>query len=54
VYAWIFARLPGPLWVRVLLAALLVAGVVLALMELVFPWAAQYSPLTRDVTLGSG
>ena len=27
---------------------------VLALMEFVFPWAAQYSPLTRDVTLGSG
>lgn len=54
MYAWIFARLPGPLWLRIVLAALLVAGAVLALMEFVFPWAAQYSPLTREVTLGGG
>lgn len=37
MYAWIFRHLPGPLPVRVLLALALLAGVVLLLMEVVFP-----------------
>lgn len=37
MYAWIFRHLPGPFPVRVLLALALLAGVVLLLMEVVFP-----------------
>ncbi|MGX6397492.1 hypothetical protein [Rothia kristinae] len=51
MYAWIFRHLPGPLWVRILLAILLVLAVVLALMQWVFPWLAEYSPLSPDVTV---
>jgi hypothetical protein len=51
MYGWIFSRLPGPLWVRVLLAAVMIVVAVAALMEIVFPWAAQFSPLTSGVTL---
>ena len=51
MYAWIFRHLPGPLWVRILLAILLILAVVLALMQWVFPWLAEYSPLSPDVTM---
>lgn len=37
MYAWLFRRLPGPLWVRILLAVLLVAALVVALFTWVFP-----------------
>ncbi|MBP3035691.1 hypothetical protein J2M53_05390 [Arthrobacter sp. zg-ZUI100] len=54
MYAWIFRKLPGPFWVRSLLALVLIAGVVLLLMNYVFPWFSEYSflsPLT-DSTIG--
>lgn len=54
MYAWIFRNLPGPLWVRILTALVLSAGVVLLLMNYVFPWFSEYSflnPLT-DSTIG--
>jgi hypothetical protein len=44
MYAWLFRHLPGPLWIRIIQTLLLVAFVVLALMNFVFPWANQYSP----------
>lgn len=50
MYAWIFRNLPGPLGVKILLAAMLLAAVLLLLMELVFPWVDQYSPL-NDSTI---
>jgi hypothetical protein len=50
VYAWIWRNLPGPLAVRLLLALLLVAGVVLLLFTTVFPWAEQSLPFL-DVTV---
>jgi len=37
MYAWLFRRLPGPLPVRVVLALLLLAGVVVALFRWGFP-----------------
>lgn len=50
MYAYLFTELlPGPLWLRVILALLLAAGALLLLMEVVFPWLSQYSPL-GDVT----
>ena len=54
MYAWIFRHLPGPLWVRILTALVLAAGVVLVLMMYVFPWFSEFSflaPLT-DSTIG--
>jgi hypothetical protein len=50
MYAWIWRNLPGPLAVRLLLALLLVAGVVLLLFTTVFPWAEQSLPFL-DVTV---
>jgi hypothetical protein len=38
MYAALWHLLPGPLWVRVLLALLLVAAVLFALVSWVFPW----------------
>ena len=54
MYAWIFRSLPGPFWVRTLIALVLVIGVVLLLMTYVFPWFSEFSflsPLT-DSTIG--
>lgn len=51
MYAWFFSRvLPGPLWFRILTSVVLVAATVLVLMEWVFPWLSEHSPL-GDVTL---
>lgn len=51
MYAWFFNHvLPGPLWVRIILALLLVAGIVFLLMEFAFPRLSQYSPF-NDSTL---
>lgn len=54
MYAWIFRNLPGPLWVRSLIALALIAGVVLVLMTYVFPWFSEYSFLSplNDSTIG--
>jgi hypothetical protein len=53
VYSWLFHRLPGPLWCRILLSLVLIAAVVWVLFELAFPVLAPYSPFTTEVTLGS-
>lgn len=53
MYPWIFRHLPGPLFLRILEAALLVALVVAALFLWVFPWAAEtFSFLDRDPGIG--
>lgn len=52
MYAWLFRSLPGPLVVQILLTLVLMAGIVLLLMQFVFPWLSQYSPL-NDSTLES-
>ncbi|MDN5811496.1 MAG: hypothetical protein L0I99_00360 [Micrococcaceae bacterium] len=51
MYAWLFGKLPGPWWVRLLISALLAVLVILVLMEYVFPWVSQYSPWTES-TIG--
>lgn len=51
MYSWIFSHLPGPLWVRIVLALVLIAAVILLLMNYVFPWLSQYSPWTES-TIG--
>ena len=51
MYGWIFRHLPGPLWVRIIIAILLIAVIVYALMEFVFPNFAEYRPFNFDVTI---
>lgn len=51
MYAALWRRLPGPLWVRVLLAAALVVLVLAACVTWVFPAVAPYVPF-NDVTVG--
>jgi hypothetical protein len=52
MYGWIFRHLPGPLWVRIMVSILLIAGAVLLLLQFVFPWLSQFNPLT-DSTIGT-
>ena len=51
MYVWIFRHLPGPLWLRVLLSAALLAGALFLLVDVVFPWLADITNLT-DATVG--
>lgn len=53
MYAEIWHRLPGPTFVRGLLAVLLVAAAVAALFLWVFPWAEQHLPFL-NVTVDQG
>lgn len=50
VYAWLFRVCPGPTWVKWVLTAALVAGVVFVLFEFVFPvWSDWLSDPVTDV-----
>ena len=51
MYALLFRHLPGPLWLRILLAAGIAAAALFALVEFVFPWVAAMTHLT-DSTVG--
>ena len=51
MYLWLFQQLPGPLWLRILLSAALLAGALFLLVEFVFPWLADIPALT-DATVG--
>lgn len=50
MYGWIWRHLPGPLPVRLVSALVLVAGAVLLLFTVVFPWAERSLPFI-DVTV---
>jgi len=45
--------LPGPVWVRILLAMILLAGVLTALVLWVFPWVEQFLAPTEVTVDGS-
>lgn len=47
MYGWIWRHLPGPVAVKVFLAAVLVAAVVAALLFVVFPWADPLLPFNH-------
>lgn len=42
MYGWIFRHLPGPTWLKAAEALVLVALVVIALFQWVFPWLQAY------------
>lgn len=51
MYRWLFRQLPGPLWLRIFLSAIVLAGILMVLVEIVFPWIAEMTNLT-DSTVG--
>lgn len=52
MYRWIYHHLPGPRLVRIALLAVLLAGALIVLFQVVFPHIAQFSPLSTANTLG--
>ncbi len=50
MYAALWHLLPGPVWVRVLLVVVLVATVLFALVECIFPWVNTLLPIS-DATV---
>jgi len=52
MYAALWKLLPGPLWVRIILAMVLLAGVLAVLVLWVFPWAEQFTA-PPEVTVGA-
>jgi hypothetical protein len=50
MYAWLWRTLPGPLPVRLVIAATLAVAVVALLFSVVFPWVESRLPLD-DVTI---
>lgn len=51
MYGWLWRRLPGPRWARVVMLVLAAAIVVLCLLEWVFPWLSQVLEL-QEQTVG--
>ena len=51
MYAWIFRHLPGPLWVRIATAVLLLSGALMLLVQFAFPALADFL-LPSNSTLG--
>jgi len=51
MYLALWRVLPGPVWVRVLIVVILVVAVLAALVEWVFPWAAD-TLLPQESTVG--
>ena len=50
MYGWIWRHLPGPLYLRIVEAVVLVAGIVALLMFVVFPWAEPLLPFNNVTT----
>ncbi|GAB2827760.1 hypothetical protein [Lentzea nigeriaca] len=50
MYGWIWRHLPGPLYLRIIEAVVLVVGVVALLMFVVFPWAEPKLPFNNVTT----
>ncbi len=51
MYVALWKLLPGPLWVKIFLALILIAAALTALVLWVFPWVEQFMAPT-DVTVG--
>ena len=51
MYAALWALLPGPTPVRIVIAVVLAALVLVLLFTVIFPWASQFVP-GQDVSVG--
>ncbi|WP_165802657.1 hypothetical protein [Arthrobacter sp. Bz4] len=52
MYGWLFRHLPGPLWARIIIALALIAGIVILLFRVIFPWFSDILELS-DPTIGT-
>ena len=52
VYGWIWRRLPGGLWMKLLFAFILASLVVVLLFGWVFPWAEPHLPFAGNGSMG--
>lgn len=52
MYAALWRALPGPLWLRIVLALVLIAAVLAACVLWVFPWVDQLITPEQEVTVG--
>jgi hypothetical protein len=50
MYSWIWRHLPGPLYLRIIEAVVLVLGIVTLLMFVVFPWVEPKLPFNHVTT----
>jgi hypothetical protein len=50
MYGWIWRHLPGPLYLRIIEATVLVLGIVALLMFVIFPWAEPKLPFNNVTT----
>jgi hypothetical protein len=50
MYGWIWRRIPGPIGLRVTIAAVLVLGVVALLLFVIFPWLEPMLPFNNVTT----
>ncbi|HEX8864386.1 MAG TPA: hypothetical protein VF821_01900, partial [Lentzea sp.] len=50
MYSWIWRHLPGPLYLRIIEAVVLTAGIIALLMFVVFPWAEPKLPFNHVTT----
>ncbi len=48
VYAALWRILPGPVWVRILIVVAVVAAVLFALVEWIFPWVNTLLPISES------
>lgn len=52
MYGWIWRRLPGRLWMKLLCSVILVSLAVFVLFGWVFPWAEPYLPFGSSGSMG--
>ncbi|MET8761801.1 hypothetical protein [Lentzea sp. NPDC004782] len=50
MYSWIWRHLPGPLYLRIIEAVVLVLGIVTLLMFVIFPWVEPKLPFNHVTT----
>jgi hypothetical protein len=50
MYGWIWRRIPGPMALRVTIAAVLILGVVALLLFVIFPWIEPMLPFNNITT----
>lgn len=50
MYAWIFRHLPGPTWLKVIEATVIIGAIAYSLLTWGFPWAQDYFGLS-DTTV---
>jgi hypothetical protein len=52
VYGWIWRRLPGRLWMKLLCAFIMASLLVVVLFGWVFPWAEPHLPFSGTGSMG--